>query len=115
MPAHDIIRLKTQQIVKDEKLATRIANAVHTALETEGWLTTDNDHLAMMRVALKRIADAVSDPECTARDLAALTNRLQQFSAEVTTMEEKQRQEGRIHRGSTNGTSKAKGKVGSKI
>lgn len=110
MPAHDVILTEVETITKDPKLATRIANAVHTALDTGGWLTTENDHLAMMRVALKRIADAVSDPDCTARDLAALTNRLQQFSAEVTTMEEKQRQEGRIHRGSTrNGAAKAKG------
>jgi hypothetical protein len=45
----------------------------------------------------KALAKAVVDPDCTARDLAALTNRLQQFSAEVTTMEQKQAQEGKIN------------------
>lgn len=102
MPAHDVIRKAVDKLVKnDAKLATRIANEVFTELDTGGWLTTDNDHLAMMRTALRRIHDAVSDPDCSARDLAALTNRLQQFSQEVTTMEEKQKQEGKISRGNT--------------
>lgn len=110
MPAHDVILTEVEKITKDPKLATRIANAVHTALDTDGWLTTENDHLAMMRVALTQVVAAVKDPDCSRRDLATLTRQLQQLSTEVTSMEEKQRQEGRISRGSTsNGARKAKG------
>lgn len=110
MPAHDVILTEVQKIMKDAKQATKIANAVFNELDTGGWLTTDNDHLAMMRKVLHRISDEVNDPDCSARDLAALTNRLQQFSRDVTTMEEKQRQEGRI-KGNGNTNSGATGQA----
>lgn len=111
MPASDVIVDILEPILKDRKQAVKVGNEILTALDVGGWLTTNNDHLAMMRTALKRVHDAVVDPDCSARDLAALTNRLQQFSAEVTTMEEKQRQEEKINRGSTgNGARKATGR-----
>jgi hypothetical protein len=97
MSAYEVITKTLEPFIKDPKALAKACNAVSTELDIGGWLTTDNDHLAMMRTALKRIHESVVDPDCTARDLAALTNRLQQFSAEVTTMEQKQAQEGKIN------------------
>lgn len=110
MPAHDVIRKAVDKLVKsDAKLAARIANEVFTELDNNGWLTTDNDHLAMMRATLTRIHNAVTDPDCSTRDLASLTRRLQEFSREVTTLEERQRQEkssgGNKNTGKANGAS----------
>jgi len=102
MSAYEVIAKTLEPFIKDHKVLVKACNALTTELDNGGWLTTDNDHLAMMRAALQKIHQHVMDPECAARDVAALTNRLQQFSAEVTSMEEKQRQEGRINnRGNT--------------
>lgn len=89
---------------KDHKLAIKVANAAINAAELGGWVTTNDEHLALMRTIRKRLSDAIADPECPARDLAALTNRMQAVSKEVTMLEEKERQEGR---GKTNGSTTA--------
>jgi len=109
MSAYDVITKALEPFIKDHSVLVKACNAVSTELDNGGWLTTDNDHLAMMRSALQQIAGRVNNPDIADRDLAALTNRLAQFSAEVTSMEEKQRQEGRIKRGSTDRPARGKG------
>lgn len=100
MSAHEVIVDAIEKHVKDHKQAIKIGNEVFTALDNGCWFTTDDDHLALLRSMRKRIADAVSDPDTAPRDLASLTRRLQDVSREATTLEEKQRQEGK---GKTNG------------
>jgi hypothetical protein len=110
MSAYEVIAKALDPFIKDHKVLVKACNALTAELDNGGWLTTDNDHLAMMRAALQKIHQHVMDPDCAARDVAALTNRLQQFSAEVTSMEERQRQEGRINNsGNTNTDSPAGG------
>jgi hypothetical protein len=108
--AHEAVCEAVNTQVKDAKQAAKISDAVFTALDSGGWLTTDNDHLAMMRTTLQVIHKAVMDPETARKDISPLTRRLQDLSALVTTLEEKERGEARIRRGSTNtnGASAAK-------
>ena len=82
-----------ERVLKDRKQAIAIGNELITALDLAGWMTTDNDHLAMMRSALKVVHAAVIDPNTAPRDISSLTNRLQTLSKEVTSMEERARQE----------------------
>lgn len=52
------------------------------------------DHLALLKAMRKRLAQAVADPNCPARDLAALSRRLQELDREIVEIEsERARQE----------------------
>lgn len=77
----------------DHKFAIKLANEAINALEVGGWHTTEDEHLATLRMMRKRIQQAVSAEETPARDLASLSRRLQDLSREVSQLEEKERQE----------------------
>lgn len=113
MPAVNVIADALEPFLKDAKLAIKLSNEVFTALDNGGWLTTDDDHLALLRSMRRRIAEAVNNPDCPARDLASLSRRLQDVSREVTTLEEKERQEGKKKGGGTSGQSDSSGATGS--
>ena len=51
------------------------------------------DHRSLLVAMRERIAQAVSDPECPPRDLAALTRRLQDISKEVTAIDHAEKAE----------------------
>lgn len=94
MSAHSAVVERLEQMYpNDKKTAVRIANAVINTLDEGGWLTTADDHLALLRTIRKRIGTAVSAEETPARDLASLSRRLQDVSREIATLEEKERQE----------------------
>lgn len=94
MSAHaEVLENLEKLFPNDRKLAVKIANSVINVLDEGGWLTTDDDHLALLRQMKRRIAKAVAAEETPARDLASLTRRLQDISREVSTLEEKERQE----------------------
>lgn len=62
-------------------------------------------HLVLLKSMRRRIAEAVADPDCPARDLASLTRRLQDVSREITSIEEKLSAEQRASgSGNSNGT-----------
>jgi hypothetical protein len=107
--AHEAIRDAVNELVKDAKQAAKISDAVFVALDSGGWFTTDNDHLAMLRTTLRVIHKATMDPETPRRELSPLTRRLQDLSGEVTTLEERQRKE-RGERGNSR-TGAGKGSV----
>lgn len=52
------------------------------------------DHKSLLTAMRERIAQAVSDPECPPRDLAALTRRLQDISKEIESIDLRAREEG---------------------
>jgi hypothetical protein len=110
MSAHEVIRNAVNEHVKDAKQAAKISDAVFTALDVGGWLTTDNDHLAMLRSMQQVIRKAMLSEDTATKDISPLTRRLQDVSREVTTLEERQNQEGRSKRGSTDTNSAAAGK-----
>lgn len=94
MSAHSVVVERLEEMYpNDKKTAVRIANTVINTLDEGGWLTTSDDHLALLRTIRKRIATAVSNEETPARDLASLSRRLQDVSREIATLEEKERQE----------------------
>lgn len=94
MSAHAVVVERLEEMYpNDRKTAVRIANAVINVLDEGGWLTTGDDHLALLRTIRKRIATAVGNDETPARDLASLTRRLQDVSREISQLEEKERQE----------------------
>jgi hypothetical protein len=51
------------------------------------------DHRALLVAMRERIAKTVSDPDCPARDLAALTRRLQEIAKEIATIDLRSKQE----------------------
>jgi hypothetical protein len=51
------------------------------------------DQLALLRALRDRVATSVQDPNCPARDLAALTRRLQDISRDIEALEAKAKQE----------------------
>jgi DNA-binding phage protein len=99
MSAHEVIRNAVNEHVKDAKQAAKISDAVFTSLDVGGWLTTDNDHLAMLRSMQQVIRKAMLSEDTATKDISPLTRRLQDVSREVTTLEERQNQEGRSKRG----------------
>lgn len=109
MSAHQSIVDVIEPLLKDRKLAIKIANQAITALDNGGWFTTEDEHLAMMRRARLRLAKAIDDEDCPARDLAALINRMQAVSKEVTMLEEKEAQEKQGKRGGGSGKSNTAG------
>jgi hypothetical protein len=66
--AHEAIRDAVNELVKDAKQAAKISDAVFVALDSGGWFTTDNDHLAMLRTTLQVIHKATMDPETPRRE-----------------------------------------------
>jgi hypothetical protein len=110
MSAHEAIRKAVSSVVTDTNQAAKISDAVFIALDNGGWFTTDNDHLAMLRATLQVIHTATMNPDTPARELSPLTRRLQDLSREVTTLEERQRQE-RGERGNSGRTGTGKGSV----
>ena len=53
----------------------------------------DGDHLALLRAMRARLAEAVEDPTCPPRDLAALTRRLDDVAKQIKAAEDAARQE----------------------
>lgn len=51
------------------------------------------DHRSLLVSMRERIAQAVSDPECPPRDLAALTRRLQDIAKEIESIDLRAKQE----------------------
>lgn len=99
MSAHEAIRKAVDSVITDTAQAAKVSDAVFVALDTAGWFTTDSDHLAMMRTLLQHNYSLATNPETNARDVAALTNKVQSLSKEVATLEERARQESRQNRG----------------
>lgn len=93
MTVNDAVMKAIKPLITDEAQRVKIVNAVVTELDFAGWITTDNDHLAMMRTLLKVNQQAALDPEVHPRDLATLTNKVMALSKEVFTMEERARLE----------------------
>lgn len=52
----------------------------------------DGDHLALLRAMRARLAEAVEDPTCPPRDLAALTRRLDDVAKQIKAAEDAARQ-----------------------
>ena len=52
------------------------------------------DHRALLVAMRERIAQAVSNPECPPRDLAALTRRLQDIAKEIEAIDLRAKEEG---------------------
>lgn len=52
------------------------------------------DHLKLLIAMRERIAKAIADEDCHARDLAALTRRLQEIAKEIEEIKERQKREG---------------------
>jgi hypothetical protein len=52
------------------------------------------DHRALLVAMRERIAQAVSDPDCPPRDLAALTRRLQDIAKEIEGIDLRAKEEG---------------------
>lgn len=52
-----------------------------------------DEHLSTMKRMKRRINEAINDPDCAARDLASLSRRLIEIQRDITTMEERIRQE----------------------
>lgn len=52
------------------------------------------DHRALLVSMRERIAQAVSNPECPPRDLAALTRRLQDIAKEIEAIDLRAKEEG---------------------
>lgn len=52
------------------------------------------NHKSLLTAMRERIAQAVSDPDCPPRDLAALTRRLQDISKEIESIDLRAREEG---------------------
>jgi hypothetical protein len=66
-----------------------------------------DEHLRVMKRMRKRIDEAMGDKDCAARDLASLSRRAIEIQRDITTMEERIRQENRT-RGRTKRTSETK-------
>lgn len=104
MTVNDSVMDAIESLVKDEKLRVKIVNAVVNELELHGWITTDSDHLAMMRGLLRVNHKAAMDPDIPARDLAAVTLKLMSLSKEVSTLEERAKQERKQDSGGNSNT-----------
>lgn len=52
------------------------------------------DHRALLVAMRERIAQAVSNPDCPPRDLAALTRRLQDIAKEIEAIDLRAKEEG---------------------
>lgn len=52
------------------------------------------DHRSLLVAMRERIATTVSNPDCSPRDLAALTRRLQDISKEIEALDLRAREEG---------------------
>jgi hypothetical protein len=52
------------------------------------------NHRALLVAMRERIAQAVSDPDCPPRDLAALTRRLQDIAKEIEGIDARAKEEG---------------------
>ncbi|KPG86507.1 hypothetical protein [Frigoribacterium sp. RIT-PI-h] len=51
------------------------------------------DHLELLISLRRRVAETVQDPNCPARDLAALSRRLQELGKEIASLQLKAKQE----------------------
>lgn len=54
---------------------------------------TSGDQKALLQALRERVAKAVEDPNCPARDLAALSRRLQELNRDIEAIEAREKQE----------------------
>lgn len=86
----------------------QLADLFITELRKRGIILADandvvdppDEHLRMMKEMRKLINDAMRDKDCAARDLASLSRRAIEIQRDITTMEERIRQEAK-QRGNT--------------
>ncbi len=62
--------------------------------QTVAEAAASGDHRELLVAMRERIAQAVSNPECPPRDLAALTRRLQDIASEIKAIDLRAREEG---------------------
>lgn len=53
------------------------------------------DHLKLLIATRELIANTLANPECPIRDISPLTRRLQEVSEKISTLEERERMEGK--------------------
>jgi hypothetical protein len=98
-----------------ERSSEQLADTLLIELRKRGIAVVDSfdvidppdEHLRMMKKMRKLIDEAMSDKDCAARDLASLSRRAIEIQRDISTMEERIRQEN--HRsGRTKRTSESK-------
>lgn len=97
-----------------ERSSEQLADTLLIELRKRGIAVVDSfdvidppdEHLRMMKKMRKLIDEAMSDKDCAARDLASLSRRAIEIQRDISTMEERIRQESK-QRGRTKRTSEA--------
>ncbi|WP_199184327.1 hypothetical protein [Cryobacterium sp. Y62] len=77
---------KLRAVGKDEKASKPRTLTVDAA-------ATDGSELELMMAMRDRVATAVADPNCPARDLAALTRRLREIVKDIEALLAREREE----------------------
>ena len=126
MTEDEILKHLTEVIVKaktklDKAEAAALASAIVEGLRRRAVAIVDEDeildrpdeHLQTLKSMRRIIRDALNSGETPARDLASLSRRLQDVSREVTTIEERHRDEKAERGGRAKNGSKAGAATGS--
>lgn len=100
------MRTRLREVIFDEdtlprelaSLSRRLQIVSHDIVELEEKLGIgggDAEHLRLMRRMEKMVSKVAFCPKTAPRDLSSLTNRLQDLAAEIATLQERAKMEGR--------------------
>lgn len=106
--AEIIVKAKTKLPAAE---ARALAPVIVDALRLRGIAVADegdmigaaDDHLKVLKTIRRRCQEMVDDDDCSGRDMAALTRRLQDVSKEVATIEQRYRGEAKARGTGNNG------------